>query len=118
MGEGFVAVGGDLEDPSLYQDPVSGALHMLMHTQSGGGAGGSAHSSDLGKTWAFDESKHSYDYTVTMVPAAGGKQLALTNREEPKLLLDGTVLGFGRQFALEDAISSHACSLEPNTRVI
>ena len=28
MGDGFVAVGADIEDPSLYQDPASGVLHM------------------------------------------------------------------------------------------
>jgi hypothetical protein len=90
MGEEFAAVGADLEDPSIYRDPKSGTLHMLMHTEAGGGAGGSATSTDTGKSWAFDYSKHAYDYTVTM---SGSKQtIRLTNREEPKLLLDA--LGF------------------------
>ena len=87
MGAGFVAVGGDVEDPSIYQDPTSGALHLLMHTADGGGAGGSAHSADLGKTWAFDVTKHAYDYSVRMAGPVG-PQLRLSNREEPKLLLD------------------------------
>ena len=85
MGEEFAAVGANLEDPSLYRDPKSGTLHMLMHTEASGGAGGSAHSTDSGKTWAFDYSKHAYDYTVTM---SDGQQIKLTNREEPKMLLD------------------------------
>ena len=85
MGEEFAAVGANIEDPSLYRDPKSGALHMLLHTEASGGAGGSAHSTTSGKTWAFDYSKHAYDYTVTM---SDGQQIKLTNREEPKLLLD------------------------------
>ena len=44
----WVAVAGDIEDPSMYRDPSSGNLHMVMHTEDGGGAGGSAHSSDEG----------------------------------------------------------------------
>ena len=89
MGDGFVAVGGDIEDPSLYQDPESGALHLLMHTEEGGGAGGSAHSTDLGKTWGFDVSKHAYNYAVEIVDNDGQQLLLrLSNREEPKLLLD------------------------------
>jgi hypothetical protein len=72
---------------------------MLLHT---GGAGGSAHSTDLGKSWEFDLTKHSYDYTITMEGGAQPntrpnhrraqqqqqKRLTLTNREEPKLLLN------------------------------
>ena len=75
MGDRFVAVGSDIEDPSLYQDPASGALHMLMHTDVAGGAGGSAHSTDLGKTWSFDVTKQAYDYTVTIVRLSVARSL-------------------------------------------
>ena len=48
MGDRWVAVAEDIEDPSMYRDPDSGALHMLLHTTDGGGAGGSAHSTNDG----------------------------------------------------------------------
>jgi hypothetical protein len=85
MGERFVAVATDIEDPSMYRDPASGTLHMVVHTEDGGGAGGSAHSTDLGKTWHFYQQQHAYEYDVGM---EDGLSLHLTNREEPKLLLD------------------------------
>jgi hypothetical protein len=56
---------------------------MVMHVQ---GAGGSAHSVDDGSTWRFDSKEHSYEYAVTL--SATGEKLSLTNREEPKILLD------------------------------
>jgi hypothetical protein len=85
MGDRYVAVAQDIEDPSLYRDPSSGTLHMVVHTEAGGGAGGSAHSTDSGKTWRFFREQHAYDYDVEM---ESGLALHLTNREEPKLLLD------------------------------
>eukprot|EP01043_Picozoa_sp_COSAG02_P049362 COSAG02_NODE_4949_length_4796_cov_12.701512_3_plen_521_part_00 len=85
IGDKYVAVATDIEDPSLYRDPTSGTLHMLVHTEDGGGSGGSAHSTDLGKTWRFYREQHAYEYGVEM---EGGLALHLTNREEPKLLLD------------------------------
>jgi hypothetical protein len=85
MGEEYVAVATDIEDPSLYRDPTSGTLHMLVHTEDDGGSGGSAHSTDMGKTWSFYREQHAYGYQVEMET---GLALHLTNREEPKLLLD------------------------------
>ena len=84
-GDRFVAVSRDVEDPSMYRDPQSGAIHMLLHVE---GAGGSAHSSDDGSTWQFRDTDHSYEYPVML--SGSGEWLALTNREEPKLLLDAT----------------------------
>jgi hypothetical protein len=40
-----------------------------------------------------------------------------TGQPEEKLMRAGTVRVFGQNFALEDAIGSHACSLEANMRV-
>jgi len=78
----FVAVSRDVEDPSIYRDPISGILHMVLHVE---GAGGSAHSFDNGSSWHFNSSAHSYEYGVTV---SNGSRLYLSNREEPKILLD------------------------------
>jgi hypothetical protein len=56
---------------------------MIMHVE---GAGGSAHSTDNGTSWHFDRKEHAYEYAVTL--RTTGQQLSLTNREEPKVLLD------------------------------
>ena len=53
---------------------------MLVHTEDTGGAGGSAHSTDEGKTWTFYEKEHAYDYEVKMKKT--GLAMRLTNREE------------------------------------
>lgn len=109
MGDAWVLVSGDCEDPSMYRDPASGTIHMLLHTEDRGGAGASVRSTDLGKTWSsFDASQHAYEYSVTMAPgqAGGGRSgattLRLTNREEPKLLLgrEGTPIALVNQAAV------------------